>query len=32
MHQGSISGLSVCVKRVRLYNKDGLEKATKVRH
>ena len=32
IYQGTLNGLAVCVKRVRVYSKEGPKKATKVRH
>ena len=31
VYEGRLDGLKVCVKRVRIYSKDGPENATKVR-
>ena len=32
MYKGTLDGSEVCVKRVRIYSKDGPKKATKVRY
>jgi len=32
IYRGTLNGLNVCVKRVRVYSKEGPKKATKVRH
>ena len=32
IYEGSLNGLKICVKRVRIYSKDGPKKAIKVRH
>ena len=32
IYKGTLNGLNVCVKRVRVYSKEGPKKATKVRH
>ena len=32
IYKGTLSGSAVCVKRVRVYSKEGPKKATKVRH
>ena len=31
MYKGSLNGSTICVKRVRVYTRDGPQKATKVR-
>ena len=31
MYEGKLDGSMVCIKRVRIYTKDGPQKATKVR-
>ena len=31
IYEGTLNGSKVCVKRVRIYSKEGPEKATKVR-
>ena len=32
VYEGNLNGSTVCVKRVRMYTKDGPEKATKVHY
>ena len=32
LYEGTLDGLRVCIKRVRIYSKDGPKKATKVRY
>ena len=32
VYKGTLNGLRVCIKRVRIYSKDGPKKATKVRY
>ena len=32
MYEGTLDGLKVCVKRVRVYANEGVAKATKVRY
>ena len=32
VYKGTLNGLRVCIKHVRIYSKDGPKKATKVRY
>ena len=32
VYEGTLNGSKVCVKRIRMYSKDGPKEATKVRH
>ena len=32
MHEGTLDGSKVCIKRVKVYTQDGPQKAARVRH